>query len=87
MTVKITEKGAIHARYMPAVGKFTLHAFGGKFVKTSKAVSLSLGIIKCLKDVTGKVPRCDADQFGAKRYGSPRLSAFDLLGTNGPPAR
>jgi hypothetical protein len=46
VNVKITEKGAIHARYMPAVGKFTLHAFGGKFVKTSKGVSMSLGIIK-----------------------------------------
>ena len=87
MNVKITGKGTIHARDMPAVGKVTLHAFGGKFVKTSKAVSMSLGIIKCLKDVTGKVPRCDADQFGAKRYGLPRLSALDLLGTNGPAAR
>jgi len=43
---KITGKGAIYARYMPAVGKFPLHAFGGKFVKTSKGVSMSLGIIK-----------------------------------------
>jgi hypothetical protein len=72
---------------MPAVGKFTLHAFGGKFVKTSKAVSMSLGVKKCLKDVTGKVPRRDAERLGAKRYGLPRLSALDLLGTNGAPAR
>ena len=35
-----------------------------------------------LTALADEMPRCDAERLGAERYGSPRLSAFELLGTN-----
>ncbi|MGK7754320.1 MULTISPECIES: PD-(D/E)XK nuclease family protein [unclassified Roseovarius] len=34
-----------------------------------------------LNALASEMPRCDAERLGAERYGSPRLSAFELLGT------
>jgi hypothetical protein len=34
-----------------------------------------------LNSLAREMPRCDAERLGAERYGSPRLSAFELLGT------
>ncbi|WP_299842660.1 PD-(D/E)XK nuclease family protein [uncultured Jannaschia sp.] len=35
-----------------------------------------------LDSLSGEMPRCDVERHGAERYGSPRLSVFELLGMN-----
>lgn len=41
-----------------------------------------MSISDFLTSIRAEMPRCDAERVGAERYGSPRLSAFELLGTN-----
>lgn len=41
-----------------------------------------MSIAAFLDATAAEMPRCDAERVGAERFGSPRLSAFELLGTN-----